>query len=354
MRTADFAFELPEELVAQRPAARREDARLLVSRATSTEHGTVSDLVRVLEPGDLLVVNDTRVRRARIVGRRASGGRVECLLTERIPGASSRWRAMCRPAAKLRAGEPIVADGVEVVPLEREVRVDGSLDPCWIVALREPGGGEPKDEEALVERAGSVPLPPYVHREGGADEEDAERYQTVFARELGAVAAPTAGLHLSRALLDELSSLGVRRASVTLHVGPGTFRPVDVEDARDHTMHVERYEVPLATREAIAATRANGGRVVAVGTTVVRTLEAARDASDLPRAGAGETDLFLAPGDAIRSVDALLTNFHLPRSTLLMLVCAFAGTERVLALYREAVERRYRFYSFGDAMLLLR
>lgn len=364
MRLSDFDYDLPDELVAQEPAARREDARLLVARRAApdapAEHARIGALPEWLEPGDLLVVNDTRVRRARLVARRATGGRVECLLVERIDDATcdparSLWRALCKPAAKLRPGEVLEAEGARLVALERERRPDGGVDLFWRVELLGPDGAAPDDDEALVEAVGRLPLPPYVQRDAGDD--DARRYQTVYADRPGAVAAPTAGLHLSRELLAALTERGVERTSVTLHVGPGTFRPVEVEDPREHPMHAERYEVDGAARAAVERCRARGGRVVAVGTTVVRTLCAARDADGLPTVGRGSTDLFLYPGapDAARldAVDALLTNFHLPRSTLLMLVAALMGTERSLALYREAVEREYRFYSYGDAMLLL-
>lgn len=357
MRLSDFDYELPGELVAQRPAERREDARLFVLERGSDrrEHRRVSDLPELLAPHDLLVVNDTRVRRARLFARRASGGRVECLLTERLPGAAPRWRALCRPAARLQVGETLAVEGgaAELVPVERERAADGSVQLHWILELRGVGAGAELDEEALVERVGHLPLPPYVERASGPHASDDERYQTVYARELGAVAAPTAGLHLSDALLDRLARRGIGRTAVTLHVGPGTFRPVEVEDPRDHVMHSERFVVPPDARAAIATTRATGGRVVAVGTTVVRTLEAARDEHGLPRVGAGDTNIFITPGRPVRAVDALLTNFHLPRSTLLMLVAALVGTERTLDIYRTAVAERYRFYSFGDALLIL-
>jgi len=353
---SQFDYELPAELVAQEPAARREDARLLVhARASgSTAHRRVSDLVELLAPGDLVVVNDTRVRRARIEARRASGGRVECLLVERAPGAAPLWRALCRPAAKLRVGEALtVAGGARLVPRARERDASGALDPHWLLEITDEDGSVSGDEEALIARVGALPLPPYVARAGGPTANDDERYQTVFARELGAVAAPTAGLHLSQELLERLAARGVGRASVTLHVGPGTFRPIDVDDVAQHVMHAERYHVPAQTRAAIEHTRARGGRVVAIGTTVVRTLEAARDESGLPRVGSGATDIFIRPGRRVDTIDALLTNFHLPRSTLLLLVAAIVGTERTLELYRTAVRERYRFYSYGDALLVL-
>lgn len=372
MRTADFHYELPDDLIAQAPAVRRDGARLLVYRraAARTEHRTVADLPSLLAPGDLVVVNDTRVRRARLLARRASGGRVECLLVERVASADaavSAWRALCRPAAKLRAGEilhvpsPTDFDGpvaARVRAVERELGPSGGPTPYWRVELLDPSGAAPADEEALIEAVGRLPLPPYVERDDGPTrEEDARRYQTVYASSTGAVAAPTAGLHLSEALLARFAARGIDLARVTLHVGPGTFRPVEVDDPREHPMHAERYRVGREARAAIERARARGGRVVAVGTTVVRTLAAARDADGLPRVGSGSTDLFVHPGaEAARrldAIDALVTNFHLPRSTLLMLVAALVGTERTLALYAEAIERRYRFYSYGDAMLVL-
>jgi S-adenosylmethionine:tRNA ribosyltransferase-isomerase len=357
LRLADFDYELPPELVAQEPAARREDARLLVLEraADRRTHAHVRDLADWLAPGDLVVVNDTRVRRARLVALRATGGRVEVLLVERLPGAAPHWRALCRPAAKLRAGEvlQVVGGQAAIVPVERERAADGSDGLHWVVALKDSAGDDPTDEEALIERVGALPLPPYVRRDGGPRPADDERYQTVYAREVGAVAAPTAGLHLSHTLLAAIAARGVERASVTLHVGPGTFRPIESDDVRSHVMHSERYHVPAATRDAIARTRSRGGRVVAVGTTVVRTLTAAHGPDGLPRAGPGATDVFITPGRRVDAIDALLTNFHLPRSTLLVLVAALVGTQRALDLYREAVRERYRFYSYGDAMLVL-
>lgn len=375
MQLSHFDYELPDGLIAQVPAAQREEARLLVHRLSSpdaAQHASVGDLADLLQPGDLIVVNDTRVRRARLAARRASGGRVECLLVERLAdvgvggavGSRSLWSALCRPGSRLKVGERLAVESyasngpvAQLVMVERERRADGKPGLHWTVELFEPDGSIPRDDEHLVEGIGDVPLPPYVERSGAPDEEDARRYQTVYADRIGAVAAPTAGLHLSEDLLVRLTERGIERASVTLHVGPGTFRAVAVDDPRDHPMHSERYDVPAAARDAIERTRAAGGRVFAVGTTVVRTLVAARDERGLPRVGPGATNLFIHPDApervALDVIDGLLTNFHLPKSTLLMLVAALVGTERTLALYREAVEHRYRFYSFGDGMLIL-
>ena len=342
MRASDFDYALPEELIAQEPIEPRDASRLLVlPSAGAPEHRAFADLPDLLAPGDLLVFNDTKVIPARLVGRKESGGRVEVLLVEPIEGdLGRRWRAMGQASKPIRAGatlafgdlratvEAVEGEGFYVVTLDRE--------------------GEAL--EAALEREGRVPLPPYIHRAPTAADRD--RYQTVWARAPGSAAAPTAGLHFTEPLLARLRSRGVERATLTLHVGPGTFLPVRGDDLDAHRMHGERYEVPAATAEAVARCRARGGRVVAVGTTSVRTLESAwRDGA--VRGGAGRTELFVRPGHRFRAIDALVTNFHLPRSTLLALVCALGGTERVLAAYREAVSRRYRFFSYGDAMLLL-
>jgi S-adenosylmethionine:tRNA ribosyltransferase-isomerase len=350
MRTSDFDYPLPESAIAQAPAEPRDASRLLSHRiaADRTEHLRTADLERELAPGDLLIVNDTRVRHARLVGRRASGGAVEMLLVERE--GDDAWRALVRPAAKLRPGEVVSLEGGRLAArmLGRETG-----DGAWRLELRGPG--DELANEAAIEAAGRAPLPPYIRRPRGDDpeiEHDREAYQTVFARELGAIAAPTAGLHFTPELLARLARLGVERASVTLHVGEGTFRGVEGDDPRAHAMHAERFVLPASTVEAVERCRARGARVVAVGTTSVRVLESCASEHGELRAASGETRLFLLPGARFRVVDALLTNFHLPRSTLLMLVAAFAGRERVLRLYREALERGYRFYSYGDAMLL--
>ena len=341
MKLSDFDYELPPERIASRPAERRDAARLFVHDVArdATEHARVAELERFLDPGDLLVVNDTRVLPARVHARRASGGAVELFFL--APAGEGRaWRALAHPARRLKPGEEL--------QIERggaRARLVARPDAEWRVELFDPADPA-ASVEALLERVGHVPLPPYIER--ADDEADRERYQTVFAAVPGAVAAPTAGLHFTPELLARLDARGVRRASVTLHVGAGTFLPVQSEDPREHAMHSERYELTPDTA------RAAGGRVVAVGTTSARVLETCAGEGGELNPGAGETRLFLLPGAPFRAVDALLTNFHLPRSTLLMLVSAFAGRERILRLYGEAIERGYRFYSYGDAMLLLR
>ncbi len=353
MRLSDFDYDLPADRIAQEPAARRDDARLFVlDRATGAEaHRRVSDLPALLRPGDLLVLNDTRVRPARLFARRGTGAAVELLLIAPAPReAPGAWTALARCNRPLREGEVLgLTDGEQ--PVAGAVRLSSrTAEGPWVVA---PVGGDFPD---LMARHGTLPLPPYIRRAPGDPRAavDRERYQTVFAREEGAVAAPTAGLHLTQELLGRLRAGGADVATVTLHVGLGTFLPITSETLDGHRMHAEAYEVPTLTAAAVRRTRAAGGRVVAVGTTTVRTLEAAalRSADGLPEPGAGTTDLFIAPGFGFRVVDALLTNFHLPRSTLLCLVAAFAGRERVLAAYRRAVVLGYRFYSYGDAMFL--
>jgi S-adenosylmethionine:tRNA ribosyltransferase-isomerase len=359
MKLSDFDYELPPEAIAQEPAAVRDQARLLVhERALDrSHHRRVSELGEFLRPGDLLVLNDTRVLRARLFARRASGGRIEILLVQPAVGEAVTWTALIHPARRLKVGERLALEGArEAVRLvSRSREADGTAGMEWEVRFEEPGGAA-ADPAGIMERAGHVPLPPYVER--ADDERDAARYQTVYARAPGAVAAPTAGLHFTPELLSRLEAQGIARAALTLHVGPGTFQPVKKERIEEHEMHAERYVLPRETAAAVGAARARGGRVVAVGTTVVRVLEScvAPGAAGvrgelLP--GSGATSLFLHPGAPFRVVDALLTNFHLPRSSLLMLVCAFAGRERVLRLYREALEHGYRFYSYGDAMLFL-
>jgi len=350
VKVSDFDYELPPGRIALEPARPRDSARLLVHSIAndSTRHLLVRDLPSVLAPGDLLVVNDTRVRAARLLGSRASGGQVEVLLLERE--AAGTWRALARPASRLRPGEEIALEGGALTArlLARGPAGEWRLELCG--AAGGPAG------EAEIERHGRMPLPPYLGRPRGEDprrELDRESYQTVFAREHGAVAAPTAGLHFTPELVARLESRGVSFARVTLHVGEGTFRPVTVDDTDEHRMHAERYELGEDAARAVNACRARGGRVVGVGTTSVRVLETCAGDSGSARAQRGETSLFLVPGARLGAVDALLTNFHLPRSTLLMLVAAFAGRERVLRLYAEAIERGYRFYSYGDAMLLL-
>ena len=338
LKKSDFRFDLPVELIAQQPLAERSASRLLVLDAAVRTHADcrLRELPQLLAPGDLLVFNDTRVLPARLHGRKASGGAVEILL-ERVTGAHeaiAQMRASKAPKAGARIG---LDDGSQVEVLGRE----GEFFRLRFDA------GEPLEKRLL--RLGRMPLPPYIDR--AADAVDAARYQTVFAREPGAVAAPTAGLHFDAALFDALAARGVGFGHITLHVGAGTFQPMRAERLEDHVMHREWLNVGAELVEKIRRTRENGGRVVAVGTTVVRALESAsRDGVLEPFAG--ETQIFIFPGYRFSAIDGLLTNFHLSESTLLMLVCAFAGREFVLDAYRHAVERRYRFFSYGDAMLV--
>jgi len=338
-RLSDFDYDLPPELVAQVPAATRAGSRLLhVDGATLTDR-RFADLPELLAPGDLVVLNDTRVLNARVPARKPSGGRVE-LLVERLVGDKEAW-AQVRASHPPRAGATLeLAGGARARVLARE---DRFFRLAFEIA-------EPLS--AWLERHGEIPLPPYVERAAAAS--DRERYQTVYARAPGAVAAPTAGLHFEEATFAALAQRGVRHAFVTLHVGAGTFLPVRDEDLSLHRMHEERYELPAATVDAITAARAGGGRVLAVGTTTLRALEASAAAPGGLAAGPGTTSLFITPGYRFRTVDRLLTNFHLPRSTLLMLVSAFAGHDRIRAAYAHAVAARYRFFSYGDAMLLER
>lgn len=340
MRRSDFDYELPQELIAQYPAAQRSASRLLRLGSGAFEDLRIRDLPSQLSAGDLLVFNDTRVIPARVFGRKPTGGQVE-ILVERVLDTQA-FLAQLGVSKKPRPGTDIlIGDDERLTVLGR----DGDL-----FHLRYDGAD---GVLAFLERAGRLPLPPYI--EHAPDQVDGERYQTVFAREPGAVAAPTAGLHFDETLLTAIADAGVRTATLTLHVGAGTFQPVRVDDLAEHRMHAERYRVDVALCEAIEATRARGGRVVAVGTTVTRALESAALAQD--RVGnvapcEAETRLFITPGFRFRIVDRLLTNFHLPQSTLLMLVCAYGGQARMLDAYRHAVAHGYRFFSYGDAMLI--
>jgi S-adenosylmethionine:tRNA ribosyltransferase-isomerase len=338
VKKSDFHYHLPDSLIAQAPLPERSASRLLVVRPGDAAFvdQQVRDLPQWLQPGDLLVFNDTRVIPARIFGQKDTGGRVEILIERLLPGNTAR--AQIGASKSPKAGSRIALDaGGEAEVLGR----DGEF-----YRLRFDVGDS---LESWLLKAGRLPLPPYIHRDPGGD--DDERYQTVFARELGAVAAPTAGLHFDEALLSALREQGVEFGHVTLHVGAGTFQPVRVDDVREHRMHSEWLNVGAALVEQVRATRARGGRVVAVGTTVVRALESATPDGEL-RPFAGETRIFIFPGYRIRSVDAMLTNFHLPESTLLMLVSAFSGKSRIFAAYEHAVSEKYRFFSYGDAMLL--
>jgi S-adenosylmethionine:tRNA ribosyltransferase-isomerase len=362
LKLSDFDYELPPERIAQAPCAQRDQARLLVHEigADRTRHLGIRDLPELLLPGDLLVLNDTRVLAARLFGRRRSGGRVEFLFLEPHEHAGARgkaWTAFCNPARKLHPGEELLLEGgpQRARMVERPRTPQGEPAKEWVVELLEEDGSA-ADAHALFQAHGHVPLPPYIQRaaeQGGEQERtDRERYQTVYARHPGAVAAPTAGLHFTDELLSELEERGIAHAFLTLHVGPGTFEPVKVEEVERHRMHAERFELPARTVREVARARERGGRVVAVGTTCVRALESAYVGDGL-REGPASTELFLRPGSPFQVVDVLLTNFHLPKSTLLMLVSAFAGRERVLRLYAEAIAQGYRFYSYGDAMLFL-
>ena len=334
---ADFDFALPPELVAQHPAPERSASRLLDGRGEAPVDRVFRELPALLEPGDLLVFNDTRVIKARLLGRKASGGAVEALVERVLPGREVL--AHLRASKSPKAGAVLrFAEAFDAEVLGR----GGPEDSLFRLRL----GDEPL---ALLERHGHVPLPPYITH--ADDAEDERRYQTVFAARPGAVAAPTAALHFDAPLLEALAARGIARANVTLHVGAGTSQPVRTETLAEHRMHSEWFEVGAATVEAIARTRAAGGRIVAVGTTTLRALESAALGGTL-QPGARETDIFITPGFRFRVVDRLVTNFHLPRSTLMMLVSAFAGHARIRALYAHAVHERYRFFSYGDAMLL--
>jgi S-adenosylmethionine:tRNA ribosyltransferase-isomerase len=340
MHTDDFDYTLPDDLIARYPATQRDGSRLLVSRAgRAPEHRQFVDLPSLLTGDELIVVNDTRVLRARVQGtRHESGGKVE-LLFVRADGAPRRWIALTRANRPLRPGAVVdLPAGASAEVCSR--RTDGAA------LLDLQGVGD--DVPSWLQQHGELPLPPYLKRP--AEASDTDRYQTVFAARDGAIAAPTAGLHFTSEIMDALRNLGCQVSRVTLHVGPGTFRPVTVDDPREHLLDPEHYEIPKETAEAVAS----GRPLLAVGTTVVRTLEhAARAGEGTVQAGPGIADLLLLPGDELRVVDRLLTNFHLPRSSLLMLVCVLAGIRRTLAAYREAVDRQYRFYSYGDATLWL-
>jgi S-adenosylmethionine:tRNA ribosyltransferase-isomerase len=348
VRVADFDFHLPPELIAQHPAPQRAASRLMVvERATSAiTHAHASDLPDLLLPGDLLVVNDTRVFPARLLGRRdPSGGRVECLLLRQLD--EHHWDALVHPGQKLRPGRRVRFERAGIV-LEAEILDQRTFGRRTIRLWRRDGG----NVEAAIDALGEVPLPPYIRREATA--QDRERYQTVYARTRGSVAAPTAGLHLDDRMLGRLDARGIERTAITLHVGYGTFQPVRSTDVEAHRIDPEPYDVAGEAADRITRALDAGRRIVAVGTTTTRTLESvARAHGGRVCAGSGLANLFIYPGFAFRVVHALLTNFHLPQSSLLMLVCAFGGRDLVLEAYRRAVAERYRFYSYGDAMLIL-
>ena len=336
MRVDLFDFGLPEGLIAQRPAAPRDSARLLDVGGSGLHDRLVRDLPSLLEPGDLLVFNDTKVIPARLIGERSTGGRAEVLLIRDL--GDGQWLCFARPTKRMHVGDVLTFRGLTATVTAKHE--DGSV----VLTFDKSGA----DFLAAIESAGAVPLPPYI-RGGTADARDRTDYQTLFAKRDGSVAAPTAGLHFTPELMTRLATMGIATAGVTLHVGAGTFQPVRVDDTDAHTMHAEWGEVPQATADAIAKAR----RVVSIGTTALRLLESV--ARDGPmRAWTGETDIFITPGFPFRAVDLLLTNFHLPRSTLFMLVSAFAGLDRMQAAYAHAVAGRYRFYSYGDCCLLRR
>lgn len=342
MKLSDFDYELPERLIAQEPVSPRDASRLLVVPRSvgAVAEARFSDLEALLRPGDLLVFNDTRVIPARLVGAKESGGRCELLLVEPIEReGGARWRALGQSSKPMREGARLTFGALAATVEEAEG------EGFFAVRFDREGA----ELQAALEREGRVPLPPYIRREPTAADRD--RYQTVYAAVDGSAAAPTAGLHFTQELLARLAARGVERTALTLHVGPGTFLPVRSDDVARHRMHEERYRVPPDAAAAVATCRARGGRVVAVGTTAVRTLESAWKDGQL-HVGSGRTNIFIYPGHRFQAVDALVTNLHLPRSTLLMLVCAFAGREQVLRAYELAVQKEYRFFSYGDAMLL--
>ncbi len=340
-RTADYDFHLPPELIAQTPAKRRDESRLMVldRKAGTIAHHTFTDLPEFLSAGDALVINSSKVIRARLLGTRDSGAPAEVMLIKSLGGG--RYEAMVHPGGKLKPGRRVT------VSPELEVEIQEITDRrTRIVQLH---SALPFGE--AIERFGHIPLPPYIRRPDESD--DATRYQTVYAREPGSVAAPTAGLHFTEQVLDDIRKRNVSIAEVVLHVGAGTFKPVEVEDPAEHVMHEEWFSIPSSTAETLNATRERGGKITAVGTTAVRTLESAVSSDGRFAPAAGETAIFIRPGFEFRAVDRLLTNFHLPRSTLLMLVAAFAGYDLVMRAYKEAIKEGYRFYSYGDAMVIL-
>lgn len=343
MKTADFDYKLPTELIAQHPAMRRDEARMLSLRVEDGQlhHQSIVDFPGYLRPGDALVLNNTRVIPARTHGVKSTGGRVECLFIEPVDNTEEEWLVMMKSSHRPKEGSIITLSKV----LQLEVLENRSDGLNRVRAL----GSEPVLD--ALEQIGEPPLPPYIQRESLC-EEDPERYQTVYASRPGAVAAPTAGLHFTPELLDRIRAAGVEVVEVTLHVGPGTFRPVKVDDVTAHHMDEERYELSKESADILNRTRRAGGRIVAVGSTSVRTLETVVRADGLFVAARGRSGLYIYPPYSFKAVDAILTNFHLPKSTLLMMMSAFAGREAILAAYQEAIERRYRFFSYGDCMFL--
>lgn len=342
MLVKDFDYHLPQQLIARHPMEQRDGSRLMLldQISGSISEDTFSNLELYLKPGDLLVMNDTRVIPARLFGHKPTGGKVEIFLLRRLSGSVERWECLIRSSKKFSEGQIILLQSGMTAVVRSRCQSEN-----WLVEFT---GSEPFD--TWLEREGHIPLPPYLQRDDCLD--DRERYQTVVAREPGAVAAPTAGLHFTRELLARLASNGIETVFITLHTGLGTFQPVRVFNVEEHQIHTERFIIPPATAEAVSRTKAAGGRVVAVGTTSARTLEYSAQQSGGVTAGSGEADIYIYPGYHFNVVDALITNFHLPESTLLMLVSALAGREYVLEAYREAVSRGFRFYSYGDAMFI--
>lgn len=340
MKKSDFYFDLPEELIAQTPIARRDGSRLLYLKKLSGEiqHHHFYDLPEFFNEGDCLVLNDSRVLPARLIGSRPSGGAVELVLLRDL--GDNRWECLSRPGRKTRPGQEIIFGNGELKAVVEDVVEEGNR----IVRFFYKG-----IFLEILDRLGKMPLPPYIKEEI----QDRERYQTVYSRELGSAAAPTAGLHFTDELLDTIRSKGVEVVFVTLHVGLGTFRPVKEENIEDHPMHSEFCTVPNETADAVNKTKKAGGRIISVGTTSCRTLESFTGDDGILKSGSGWTDIFIYPGYDFKCIDALVTNFHLPESTLIMLVSALAGRENVLNAYRNAVEEKYRFFSFGDAMLII-
>lgn len=346
LNVSDYDYFLPEEQIAQDPLADRSSSKLLVldKNTGKTSHHVFKEVIDFLNPGDCLCINNTKVIPARLIGRKKTGGVVEVLLLKRLEDEKSKWEVLTRPGKKARVGDEIIFGGegeydFELLCRVTEVKDDGNR----IVEFEYDG-----IFEEILDKLGQMPLPPYItHRL-----EDKNRYQTVYAKIEGSAAAPTAGLHFTKDLLKKIKEKGIKIVSVTLHVGLGTFRPVQVENILDHKMHSEYYEVSEETAKILNDTKAAGGRIISVGTTSTRTLESVTDENGVIHAGSGETEIFIYPGYKFKAVDALITNFHLPKSTLIMLVSALAGRENVLNAYREAVNNKYRFFSFGDAMLI--
>jgi len=341
MLVKDFSYDLPPELIARHPVPKRDDSRLMLldRQAGSITEDRFSNLTGYLKRGDLLVMNDTRVIPARLFGMKPSGGKVEIFLLRRVAGDPEKWECLLKASKKFQCGQDILLEsGMSAVVLCR-------VADNWLIEF---SGNEPF--ESWLERFGHIPLPPYLQRSDITS--DHERYQTVMAREPGAVAAPTAGLHITTEFLAGLAAQGVETACLTLHTGLGTFQPVRVERVVEHQIHSERYNIPVETAQAVNRTKSAGGRVIALGTTTARTLEYSAQKHGSVTDGSGEADIFIYPGYRFKVVDALITNFHLPESTLLMLVSAFAGREYVFEAYREAISRGFRFYSYGDAMFI--